>query len=143
MRLRWNDRGSDPDKRQFLRKGACFMTDNMQDPVRDAAERRRFPRFESDRVFRFSRDDGGQLKSIARIVNVSGGGVQFTSHDPIAPDTVLRLDLDGSHYQGPLTLRGLVVWSDPVPDEHGLYYSGVNFVDVGDDIRPLILSAVT
>ena len=106
------------------------------------ADRREYPRFRSNRVVTFMREDGSEVKSISRILNVSQGGFQFASRDPIAPDTILRMDISGTHDQRPISLSARVVWMSQSPDASGWYYSGVTFINIQDDARSVILKAV-
>lgn len=110
--------------------------------MRNASDRRMFPRQDTQRILKFHLIGGGELKGIARVLNVSRGGLQFASHEPIAPDAMLRMDINGTHDQVPLSLSGRVAWAHASPDEVGLYYSGVTFIDVRDDVREMILSAL-
>ena len=109
---------------------------------RKGPDRRDYPRFRSNRVVTFMREDGSEVKSISRILNVSQGGCQFASRDAITPDTVLRMDIAGTHDQRPITLSARVIWITSEPDANGWYYSGVSFMDIHEDARSVILKAV-
>jgi hypothetical protein len=119
------------------------MVQDAESPEeRSGPDRRDYPRFRSNRVVTFMKEDGSEVKSISRILNVSQGGLQFASRDPIAPDTVLRMDIAGTHDQRPITLSARVIWMSPEPDASGWYYSGVAFLDIADDARAVVLKAV-
>lgn len=118
------------------------MAQEAANTERQGPDRREYPRLRSNRVVTFMREDGSEVKSISRILNVSKGGFQFASRDPIAPDTVLRMDIAGTHDQRPISLSARVIWISPAPDANGWFYSGVTFLNIEDDARAVILKAV-
>jgi O-glycosyl hydrolase len=103
---------------------------------------REHPRFKSNRVVRFLKEDGSEITSISRITNVSRGGLQFISRAPIEPRTMLRMNISGSHNYHPLSLKAQIVWINQSHDEKGVYYSGVSFKDVDDDVRSVIVKTL-
>lgn len=105
-------------------------------------DRRKFARHKAERLVKFVKDDGSECRSISRILNVSHGGLQFASHDPIRPSSLIRMDIDGTHDMRPISLKGRVMWSNPSPDANGLYYTGIAFVDLREDLRPIILTTL-
>jgi len=109
---------------------------------RRGSNRRDYPRFRSNRVVTFMREDGSEVKSISRILNVSQGGFQFASRERIAPDTILRMDIAAAEDQQPVKLSARVIWMSEVPDAGGWYYSGVSFLDIQEDARAVVLKAV-
>ena len=111
---------------------------NPQDPD----NRRKFARFKSDLYVRYSQKNGSEVKRLSKLVNVSEGGLQFSSREPLPVNTVLKMDIDGSHDQRPVSLHGKVVWVNPAPGGDGLYYSGVSFLDEGRDARAIILRSL-
>lgn len=106
-------------------------------------EKRQYPRYDSRFSVTFTTETGAPLRLISKIVNVSRGGMQLTSHSPLPVNTVLHMKIGGTHDQGPLSLAGKVVWVNPAPAAEELYYSGVSFADIGEDARAVILSALT
>jgi hypothetical protein len=103
---------------------------------------REHPRFKSNRVVRFLKEDGSEITSISRITNVSRGGLQFISHASIEPRIMLRINISGSHNYHSLSLKAKIVWIQESPDEMGVYYSGVSFKDVDDDVRSVVVNTL-
>ena len=109
----------------------------------EVRESRRYPRFQSKRVVRFRQEDGSEIKSIFKIINVSQGGLQIACQDRIAPETVFCLDIDAPEFREPLLLKAKVIWINASPDANGLYYSGVTFLNIQDDARAIVLRAIS
>ena len=108
----------------------------------DRGDQRRFRRFRSGLTIRYRRQDGGQVTAFSRIVDVSEGGLRFASREMVSPDTILEMDVGGSHDQRPVLLHAKVIWAHPTPDLGGHYYSGVSFLDRHLDARALILDEI-
>jgi len=120
-----------------------MMDDQQSGMPDDRGEMRKYPRFQSRRLIRFIKENGDEIKSISKIINVSQGGLQFACRDQIDVDTVLRLDIPDETEGPPVTLKARVIWNNPSPDAHGLYYSGVTFINMEEDARILVLKAIT
>ena len=111
----------------------------MTSPTPDGREQRKFSRLKSERLVKFMKTDGSEIKHISHIVNISQGGMQFTSHAPLDVDSVLQLHINGTHDQIPISLSGRIVWISEEPDDRGMYYSGVSFLNLTEDARSVIL----
>jgi hypothetical protein len=106
-------------------------------------QKRKYPRFQSKQLFRFMRENGDEIKSISKIINVSQGGLQFACRDKMEINTVLRMDVPSPEGRVNVVLEGRVVWINSSPDSNGLYYSGMSFENLKEDVRALVLKAMT
>lgn len=95
-------------------------------------ERRRFQRVAQSFDARY-RSYGalGEPWRIFRTVNVSATGMRFRSGDLIELGTTLEIELDLPCLKEPLTVRGHVVWSQPMAS--GVTENGAEFVDLSPE----------
>jgi hypothetical protein len=96
------------------------------------SERRRFPRLKDSvrlryREIRSERFPGTEVESFT--VNISGGGVCFSSEGAIEPGTILAIELALPEFEAPVVTLGRVSWCEPGAD--GKHEVGTEFWWIG------------
>ena len=97
---------------------------------------RNFPRVSHScpvnfRILESSEVDEGADAARAIMNNISGGGISFSSPDPLDVGNMLALEVDLPGYPSGVISMGKVVWCNPSTEESGRHDIGVEFWWVG------------
>lgn len=84
---------------------------------------------------------GGDGEHAATLANLSEGGLFVRCQEPLAPDTPLRLEIEGEGGEPPLHLEAVVVHSREMDNQDGPGGFGVEFRNVGSE-EQLALTAL-
>jgi c-di-GMP-binding flagellar brake protein YcgR len=76
-------------------------------------KKRKFPRIDQNWQLKYRKlekhvDQGSPLSSLA--INLSGGGVCFTTRDAVTPDSLLALEIEAPELKMPIIAMARAVW---------------------------------
>jgi c-di-GMP-binding flagellar brake protein YcgR len=94
-------------------------------------DKRKFPRLKNEwqLTYRVLEEDRFLNDPIRQFtVNISGGGICFTSHEELKPNTMVALELESDQFTSPILAMAKVVWSKRARDG---YEVGAEFWWIG------------
>ena len=95
--------------------------------------RRKYPRVKESCQVKYrvvEKGTGGPKDRDGAAVNISGGGMCFSSDEPLEPGSMVALEMSLSHLPTPVVSLGRVVWCEEA-EELGKYDVGVEFWWIG------------
>ena len=108
-------------------------------PVKRAAERRKYARFKSyDLLELLDPTTGAPFHKNTTLVNISEGGLQFYSGDVMRSKERVRLKIEIGEFNSTVTCYGRVVWCQKSTEHPGAFFTGVEFVGLGENDRDIL-----
>ena len=101
-------------------------------------ERRQYPRVRANQHLRQIGYDVDTCHFVTQTVDISEGGLKFTSREPFNPEDILQLAVTIEEKNKEILFLGRVAWSREDKSQKNSYRSGLSFIAIDERDRGLI-----
>lgn len=111
---------------------------------KSSANRRQYLRLKSYCLIKYAKlqDNNSEIGKTANIKNISEGGLLFTVYDPLPVSSVIKLAINLPEHPNGIEVYAKVIRCTKVSENESIYHVAVNFVDLSENIRGLIVKHI-